>query len=119
MIVGTKFLKKHPEWVKRWLAAHVKITRWTNQHPKKAKRIVCKQIKDISGISLPKEIVDDAFSQLEATYDPVISSLLSYAEMAYEEGFLGNQRPDLSGLIDLRLLNEVLKRRSLPLVSEE
>lgn len=118
MIVGTNFLKKHPEWVKRWLAAHVKITRWINQHPKKAKRIVCKQIKDISGISLPKEIVDDAFSRLEATYDPVVSSLLSYAEMAYEEGFLGNQRTDLSGLIDLRLLNEVLNRRSLPLVSE-
>ena len=119
MIVETNFLKKHPEMVKRWLAAHVKITRWINQHPKKAKRIVCRQIKDISGISLPKEIIDDAFSRLEATYDPVVSSLFFYAEMAYKEGFLGNQRTDLSGLIDLRLLNEVLDRRSLPLISEQ
>jgi NitT/TauT family transport system substrate-binding protein len=119
MIVRTDFLKRHPDWVKRWLAAHVKITRWIKQHPKKTKRVVCDQIKAISGVSLPKEVVDDAFSRLEATYDPIVSSLFSYAEMAYHAGFLGNQMPDLSGLVDLRLLNEVLKERSLPLVSEQ
>lgn len=116
MIVGTNFLEKHPDLVKRWLAAHVKITRWINQHPKKAKRNVCNQIKALSGVSLPKEVIDDAFSRLEATYDPIIPSLFSYAEMAYHAKFLGNQMPDLSGLVDLRLLNEVLKERSLPLV---
>ena len=118
MIVETNFLEKHPDWVKRWLAAHVKITRWINQHPKKAKRVVCDQIKAISGVSLPKEVIDGAFPRLEATYDPIVSSLFSYAEMAYHASFLGEQMPDLSGLVDLRLLNEVLKERSLPLVSE-
>jgi NitT/TauT family transport system substrate-binding protein len=119
MIAGADFLEKHPDWVKRWLAAHVKITRWINQHSKKARNVVREQIKVLSGISIPKEIFDEAFSRLEITYDPIESSLFSYAEMAYHAGFLGNQRSDLSGMVDLKLLNEVLKERSLPVVSEE
>lgn len=118
MIVRTNFLEKHPDLVRRWLAAHVKITRWINQHPKKAKRDVSNQIKALSGVSLPKEVINDAFSRLEATYDPIVPSLVSYAEMAYHASFLGNQMPDLSGLVDLRLLNGVLQKRALPLVSE-
>ncbi len=119
MIARTDFLEKHPDLVRRWLAAHVKITRWIDRHPKKAKRDICRQIKVLSGVSLPKEVIDDAFSRLEATYDPIVPSLFSYAEMAYHAGFLGNQKFDLSGLVDLRLLNEVLKERSLSLVSEQ
>lgn len=118
MIVGTNFLKNHPDWVKRWLAAHIKTTRWVNQHPRKARKAVGNRIKDISGIHFPKETIDEAFSRLEFTYDPVIPSLHSYAEMAYNAGFLGDRMPDLSGMADLSLLNEVLRERSLPLVDK-
>ncbi|MDE1889909.1 MAG: ABC transporter substrate-binding protein [Planctomycetota bacterium] len=118
MIVGTGFLEKHPDLVKRWLAAHIKITRWISQHPEKARKVVCDQIKAISGIYLPKETIDDAFSRLEITYDPVVSSLFSYAEMAYSAGFLGEETPDLSGMVDLSLLNGALREKSLPLVNE-
>lgn len=114
MIVGTKFLEKHPGLIRRWLAAHVKTTQWIKHHPRKAKKVVCEQIKVLSGIRLPEEVINDAFSRIEATYDPVVPSLFSYAEMAYNAGFLGNQMPDISGMIDLSLLNEVLKKRSLP-----
>ncbi|HHT9130560.1 MAG TPA: ABC transporter substrate-binding protein [Candidatus Brocadiaceae bacterium] len=118
MIVGTNFLEKHSDLVKRWLAAHIEITRWINQHPEKAREVVCNQIKAISGIYFPKETIDAAFSRLEITYDPVILSLFSYAEMAYNAGFLGEQIPDLSGMVDLSLLNDVLKERSLPLINK-
>lgn len=119
IIARTDFLEKHPERVRRWLAAHVKVTRWINRHPRKAKIVVCDRIKALSGINIPKEIIDDAFSRFEITYDPVVPSLFSYAEMAYQAGFLGDQMPDLSGLVDLRLLNEVLREKSLPLISEQ
>jgi NitT/TauT family transport system substrate-binding protein len=119
MIVRTDFLKNHPDYVKRWLAAHVKITRWIHQHSRKARKIIGEEIKALSGVSLPEEVMNDAFSTLEATYDPIVPSLVSYAEMAYNAGFLGRQKFDISGLIDLELLNEVLKERSLPQVSEE
>jgi NitT/TauT family transport system substrate-binding protein len=118
MIVGTNFLAKHPDLVKQWLAAHIEITRWINQYPEKAREVVCNQIKAISGIYLPKETIDAAFSRLEITYDPVVLSLFSYAEMAYNAGFLGEEIPDLSGMVDLSLLNDVLKERSLPLINK-
>lgn len=118
MIVGANFLKNHPGWVKRWLASHVKTTRWINQHPRKARKAVGNRIKAISGIHFPKETIDEAFSRLEFTYDPVIPSLHSYAEMAYNAGFLGDRMPDLSGMADLSLLNEVLRERSLPLIDK-
>ncbi|MDO8141595.1 MAG: ABC transporter substrate-binding protein [Candidatus Brocadiales bacterium] len=118
MIVGRNFLKKHPDWVKKWLAAHVEITQWINQHPEEAKTVIGDRIKAISGISLPKDIIDDAFSRLEITYDPIASSLFSYAEMAYNAGFLGERKPDLSGMVDLRLLNRILKERALPRITK-
>ena len=118
MIVGADFLKKNRELVRKWLTAHVEITQWVNQHPEEAKAIICAQIKAISGISLPRDVVDDAFSRIEITYDPVVPSLLSYAEMAYNAGFLGARRPDLSGMVDLRLLNGVLKEKALPRVNK-
>jgi len=53
-------------------------------------------------------VLDESFSRLQATYDPIRSSLLTSAQQSYDAGFLGRERPDLSGLYDLALLNEVL-----------
>lgn len=114
IVVGTRFLKNHPDWVKRWLSAHVELTRWINEHPEEAKIAICDQIKAISGRDFPKEIIDDAFSRLEITYDPITSSLFAYAKMAQNAGFLGYQKTDLSQMVDLSLLNSVLTEESLP-----
>jgi NitT/TauT family transport system substrate-binding protein len=119
MIVGTNFLKKHPDLVRQWLSAHIEITRWINQHPEEAKIAVRDQIKAISGIDIPKEIINDAFLRLEITYDPIVSSLYSYAQKAYNTGFLGNEIPDLSEMIDLSLLNDSLKEKSLPRIRKK
>lgn len=114
MIVRTGFLEEHPDWVKQWLAAHIEMTNWLNQHPVKARFDIRNQIKALSGISLPEEIFYDAFSRIEFTYDPIAASLFSYAEMAYNAGFLKQERPDLAGIIDLRILNGALREQSLP-----
>ena len=53
-------------------------------------------------------VLDEAFSRLQVTYDPVRSALLTSARSAYDAGFLGRQMPDLSGMYDLTLLNQVL-----------
>ena len=60
-------------------------------------------------MGLPPSVLDDAFSRLQATYDPLRSSLMTSARWEFEEGFLGRQMPDLSGLYDLSILNQVLR----------
>ena len=114
MIVRTGFLEKHPDWVKQWLVAHIEMTHWINQYPKKARFDTRNQIKALSGINLPEEIFYDAFSRIEFTYDPIAVSLFSYAEMAYNAGFLKQQKPDLTGMVDLSVLNGALREQSLP-----
>jgi len=40
-------------------------------------------------------------------------TLIKSANDAFDVGFLGKTRPDLSGIFDLKILNEVLKEKGL------
>jgi NitT/TauT family transport system substrate-binding protein len=111
LIVSTKFLREHPELVKTWIAAHVELTDWINGHLPEAKKILNAQLQKETGKALAPAVLDEAFERLEITSDPIRSSLLASARSAYEAGFLGRQMPDLSGLYDLNLLNQVLTEK--------
>jgi len=111
LIVNTKFLKEHPDVVKGWLRAHVELSEWITGHPSDAKKILNQQIQKETGKALPEAVLDEAFSRLQVTYDPLRSSLLTSAKAAFDAGFLGRQMPDLSNLYDLSLLNQVLSEK--------
>jgi NitT/TauT family transport system substrate-binding protein len=111
IIVNPKFLKEHPDVVKNFLRAHVELTDWINKNAAQAKQILNQQLHKETGKSLAPEVLDDAFSRMQVTYDPIRSSLLKSTEQAFDEGFLGRTKPDLSGLYDLTLLNEVLREK--------
>jgi NitT/TauT family transport system substrate-binding protein len=108
LIVSTKFLQEHPDLVKNWIRENVKLTSWINGHLPEAKTTLNSQIQKETGKALPPETVDEAFGRMEVTYDPIRSSLMTSAKSAFELGFLGREVPDLSGLYDLSLLNQVL-----------
>jgi len=112
IIVSTKFLQEHPDLVKAWLRAHVEVTQWELTNPEQAKQVSNDEIKRLTGKALPIEVVDGAWSRMRITYDPISSSLFKSAEDAYTAGFL-KEKPNLSGIYDLTLLNEVLKEKGL------
>src|SRR6267378_2742647 len=111
LIVSTKFLREHPDLVKTWIRAHVELTDWINGHLPEAKRILNQQIQKETGKALSAGVLDEAFGRLQVTYDPVKNALLTSARSAYDAGFLGRQMPDLSGMYDLTLLNQVLAEK--------
>jgi sulfonate transport system substrate-binding protein len=113
LVSSVKFLKDRPELLKRWIAAHVELTKWINEHPDEAKRILNEEIKAETTKALPQVTLDSAWKRLEITYDPVSGSLLKSAEDASRIGFL-KEHPDLSRIYDLKLLNEVLREKGLP-----
>ena len=115
IIVSTKFLKEHPDSVKAWLRAHVEVTQWELANPDQAKQISNDEIKRLTGKALAKEVIDGAWSRMRITYDPISVSLFKSADAAYTAGFL-KEKPDLSGIYDLKLLNDVLKEKGLPSV---
>jgi NitT/TauT family transport system substrate-binding protein len=108
VVVSTKFLKKHPDLVTKWIKAHVQLTDWINNNPADAKTMINGEIKKLTGKSLPEKILEDAFSRTLITYDPIQSSLFTSADWAYEAGFLGTEKPDLSSIYDLSYLKAVL-----------
>ena len=111
LVVHTKFLKTHPDLVKNWIRAHVELTDWVNAHPTEAKKLLNEQIQRETNKALPADVLNEAFSRLQPTYDPLHAALNTAAQQAFEDGFLGRQMPDLSRLYDLTLLNEVLAEK--------
>jgi NitT/TauT family transport system substrate-binding protein len=111
LIVRTKFLRAHPEVVRKWVEAHVDLTDWITGHLPEAKNALNEQIRRETGKALPKTVLDDSFSRLQVTYDPIRSSLETSARSAYDAGFLGRQMPDLSGMYELSILNQVLREK--------
>lgn len=113
LIVRTEFLQKHPQVVKQWLRAHVELTQWIKSHPREALPLMNQEIKRLTGKALPEDILKDAWSRMNVTYDPLKKSLLVSAQRAYKLGFLGKTPPELNGIYDLELLKAVLKEKGL------
>lgn len=113
VIVSTKFLKEHPDLVKKWIAAHVELTNWINKNPEEAKKLLNEEIKKETGKALPQNVLDESLKRIGFTYDPISSSLFKSARWAFEQGFLDKEQPDLSSIYNLTLLNEVLKEKGL------
>ena len=112
LVSSARFLRERPALLKRWIAAHVELTQWINQHTDDAKRILNAEIKAETTKALPPGTLDGAWRRLELTYDPVRASLLKSADDAHRVGFL-REKPDLSRVYDLKLLNEVLRDKGL------
>ena len=111
LVVNTKFLQAHPDLVKTWIRAHVDLTDWISGHQPDAKKLLNQQIQTETNKALPANVLDEAFSRMQVTYDPLHSALNTAAQQAFENGSLGRTMPDLSNLYDLKLLNEILAER--------
>ena len=117
VIVSSKFQLRHPDLVKRFLAAHVDAVEFIRDNPNDAKSLVNTEIEKLTTKSLPAAVSDTAFSHVDFTYDPLPDTLYTSADYAFELGFLGDNKPDLKGIFDLTLLNEVLKEKGSILVN--
>jgi NitT/TauT family transport system substrate-binding protein len=111
IVVNTKFLQAHPDLVKNWIRANVDLTDWIDANQADAKKLLNQQIQAETGKALPPAVLDEAFSRMQVTYDPLHDALTTAAKQAFDGGFLGREMPDLSRLYDLTLLNQVLAEK--------
>lgn len=115
LVSSVKFLREHPELLKRWIAAHVELTEWIQAHPREAQQAFRNAITALTTHTMSEEVIRQAWSRLVPTYDPLQRTLLKSAEDAYRVGLV-KTLPDLSRIYDLRLLQEVLRERGLPAI---
>ena len=143
IIVRTDYLKNNPETIKKLIDAHIDETIWINNTLKDSRtgnftgasgneenqtnddlgnngvetfiHSFNDGLKRITGNTVPEDELKDALQRLEFTYDPLERSLFRMADDAYELGLIGRgNKPDLTNIYDLSLLNEVLEERNLP-----
>jgi len=110
LAVRTEYLKAHPEQVKALLAGDLDSTDLIAKDPARAQQDVADLIAKVSGKPLTPAVITAAWKKLDFTADPVSSSLLTGAQHAFTVGVL-KESPKLDGLVDLRLLNALLRER--------
>ncbi|MDQ3851829.1 MAG: ABC transporter substrate-binding protein [Thermoproteota archaeon] len=114
IIARTDYLEENPDVIKKLLEAQIDETNWVNDNPDGALQIFNEELDKLTGKVIPEDEYREGMSRLELTFDPVKESLFKSANDAFDIGFLGKTRPDLSRIYDLTILNEVLKERGLP-----
>ncbi|MGB9002398.1 MAG: ABC transporter substrate-binding protein [Nitrosotalea sp.] len=116
IVVRAEFLNEHPAVIKKLLEANVDEINWINNNPDQARQEFNTALNQLTGKTIPDDQLKEAFSRLALTYDPIASSLYQEANNTYKVGFL-DSLPDLSGIFDLTLLNQVLTEKGLAQVS--
>ncbi len=119
IIVRTDYLKENPDVIEKLLEAHVNETLWINNNKEKAINEFNIQLKKLTGKTIPQAVLANAVTTLEFTYDPIKLSLIKDANDAYDLGLLakGEERPNLTNIYDLSILDKVLAQKGLDTIS--
>jgi NitT/TauT family transport system substrate-binding protein len=118
LVVSPAFLEEHRDVVKRLVQGQVEANEWLNANPEEAQTVVGDAIAKLSGKPLPDGVIAKSWANIDFTDDPVPSSLLDGAKHAAEVGTLEGGEPELDGLYDLSILNEVLEEKGLAKVEQ-
>jgi NitT/TauT family transport system substrate-binding protein len=116
LLVNTTFMHAQPDLVKGLVEANVQAIERIEDDPTAAKAAAQAGLVKAGAPSLDQAVVDEAWSKLTFTYDPIAPSLAQGAANAYALGFLEDHPTDLSGLFQLDLLNEVLGDLQIPVI---
>jgi len=114
--VNPDYLENNPDVIKKLLEAHIDETNWINDNKPAAIEAFNVELQKLTGQTVPVDVLNASLSRIDFTYDPIRLSLFQDAADAYNLGFLPDN-PDLSGIYDLTILDQVLQERGLPPVS--
>jgi NitT/TauT family transport system substrate-binding protein len=106
LIVSIKFLKEHPDVVRKLVEGQVVADEFVNTRLAEAQQAVSVHIGRITGRPLDLELIKQAWPRLLFANDPIASSLKAGLDHAVAVGL--TEPVDLTGLYDLSYLNEVL-----------
>ncbi len=98
------------------LAGHVATVSWARANPALAHPMLNEQLATLTGKALAAPVLARALASLSLGWDPQAHTAIRLAQDAVSAG-TSPRRPDLTGLYDLRLLNQVLLAAGQPPVS--
>ena len=97
LLIGrTDYIENNPEVIKNWIESNEKTVQWINNNPEQTKKVYSEFLTDYMGKTLPDEIIDESFSNLIITSDPLKNSVYTFAERADSLGYLGRSGYDIN-----------------------
>jgi len=105
LIARTNYIENNPEIIHNWVKSNEEAVLWINSNPDKSKSMFSDFLLGYMGKSLPPEIIDESFSNLTITDDPIKNSVFIFAERADSLGYLGRSGYNLDGIfynVDLK-----------------
>ena len=116
LLVNTTYMDAHPDLVRLLIEANVQAIERIEEDPDGAKASAQAGLLKAGAPSLDQAVVDEAWSKLTFTWDPIAPSLSQGAANAYALGYLEVQPTDMSAIFSLDLLNEVLSELQIPVI---
>lgn len=113
IVARSEYLKQNPDVIEKFLKAHIEETQWINNNKEEAVKAFNTELKKLTGQTIPEDTLKESLIRLELTYDPIQQSLYKSANDAFDIGFLGKTKPDLSNIFDLNIQNRILEENAL------
>lgn len=85
---STRFLAEHADLAKKFVAAHVELTKWMNDNPKEAKALVQAQLKELTKREFPAALADRSWGRLTFTSEISRAPFDALVVEAQSVGFL-------------------------------
>ncbi|HEX9467592.1 MAG TPA: ABC transporter substrate-binding protein [Acidimicrobiia bacterium] len=114
LIVTTKFLKAHPDVVKKLVAGQVAANDYIKTNTAGAETLVSQGIQKITGKAISGDLIIAAFKNIEFTNDPIATSLVKNNKDSKSVGLPSAE--GMKGIYDLASLNTALKAVKEPAV---
>ncbi|HWJ03738.1 MAG TPA: aliphatic sulfonate ABC transporter substrate-binding protein [Verrucomicrobiae bacterium] len=109
LVASKKFVQEHPDVVKKVLKGNVDSVKYIQANPNDAMELTTKHIAKLTKEELPAEVVKKSFARTQMTYEIKEDILAQMVNHSKEMGLVTG-KTDVAGLVDLTLLNEVLKQ---------
>lgn len=107
VIARRDFLEKNPDLVKKFLEAHVKITRELEADPNQFVTIVQSEIERLTKAKIEAAVIEGSFKHVKFTTNPSPTSFQKFFEYGKDLKLIRATDLDLKQLIDTRLLSQV------------
>ncbi|WP_228772015.1 ABC transporter substrate-binding protein [Actinokineospora iranica] len=113
LLVRTRYLREHPQTVRKLLTGLLAANDYAKTDEAGAKAAVNKQLEALTGKGLGGPVIDRAFTSIELNPDPLAATFPRLAKDAVTAGVM-EKEPQVAGFTDLTALNAVLKAAGKP-----
>jgi NitT/TauT family transport system substrate-binding protein len=107
LVVSTKFLREHPDLVRRLIAGELATNDWIAKNAAQAVKTVSTELRRLTGTTLTEPEVSRAWDEQRVTEDPLASTVGVQADHAVSVGLMS--ATDLRGIVDVGPLNAELE----------